>query len=107
LFDVGGEGGERFFNKYKWAYPRGQSFDNLNAFWTACMIGLFAFNQALDRVIALAHVSEQNEVQAVSTEAEGQEGSVARTERASQKRGTPKEPIGGVGYDPTLKPVAS
>lgn len=86
LFDVGEEGGERFFNKYKWAYPRGRSFNNLNAFWTACMIGLFAFGKALDRAIASAQVSEQNEVQEASTETEGEEGSVVRAEKASRER---------------------
>lgn len=109
LFDVGGEVRERFFNKYKWAYPRGQTFDNLNAFWTACMIGLFAFGQALDRSIALAQVSEQAEVEAASTEAEGEEGSVVRVEKASRKGETQqKKPIfRDVGTNLNLKLVVS
>jgi len=92
LFDVG-EGGERFFNKYQWAYPRGRSFNNLNAFWTTCMMGLFAFGQALDRAIALARVSEQAEVEAASTETEGEEGSVARLEASQKGETQQKKPV--------------
>jgi hypothetical protein len=88
LFDVGGEEEERFFNKYNWAYPRGQSFDNLNAFWVACMIGLFAFDQAVDRSLALAHASKRAEVEATATEVEGEEDPVVNAEQASQEKKT-------------------
>lgn len=88
LFDVGGEEEERFFNKYQWAYPRGRSFSNLNAFWTACMTGLLAFDQALDRSIAWAQASKRTEVEVAATEAEGEEGPVVKAEQSSQERET-------------------
>jgi len=74
LFDIGENGKGRFFSKYKWAYPRGRSFDNLNRFWIACMIGLFSFDQALDRSVALAH--EQAEAKATSIQ-DGSEKSLS------------------------------
>lgn len=49
LFDSNCAEGEKFFNKYNWAYPRGRSFCDLNAFWTTCMVGLYLFIKALDR----------------------------------------------------------
>jgi hypothetical protein len=65
LFDTEGE---RFFKKYKWAYPRGQSFDNLNMFWTAGMVGLFAFEGALERHVVSVRASETEKTKAaVST----------------------------------------
>jgi hypothetical protein len=86
LFDLGEA---RFFDKYKWAYPRGQSFDDLNAFWVACMIGLFAFDQAVDRSLALAQATKQAEVEATAAiEAEGEEGPVVKAEQASQEEET-------------------
>lgn len=42
----------RFFKKYKWAYPRGRTFNDLNLFWAACMVGVFLLVRALDRCIA-------------------------------------------------------
>jgi hypothetical protein len=109
LFDVGGEGGDRFFNKYKWAYPRGRSFENLNAFWTACMIGLFAFGQALDRSVALAQVSEQADVDVAHTETKGEGGSVARIEGASRKSETQQKKtiFRDIGTNLKLKRVVS
>lgn len=51
LFDHKCTEGEKFFNKYRWAYPRGRSFDDLNTFWTTCMVGLYLFIEALDRYL--------------------------------------------------------
>jgi len=62
LFDVDAEK-EKFFRKYKWAYPRGKSFNNLNIFWAICMIGLFAIEQALDRHVASVQASETDKAE--------------------------------------------
>jgi hypothetical protein len=105
LFDVGEE---RFFNKYKWAYPRGQSFNDLNAFWVACMIGLFAFDQAVDRSLALAQASKRAEGEAAATEADGREDSVMEVEQASQKEETQQSVIlKDLGADPILRLAVS
>ncbi len=64
IFNVGEDSGKKFLKKYNWAYPRGQSFEDLNAFWTACMIGLFAFSQALDESNNFNSESDQAEIKA-------------------------------------------
>lgn len=40
-----------FYDKYKWAYPKGKSFHDLNLFWTVCLIALFVMSQSLEKYL--------------------------------------------------------